>query len=296
MQPLTARRPAPRRDPAPSRAAYRMHRLWLTPVFRALLRVGVPAFVVTCAAGFYLADDARRAGLGESWAGLMTAFEQRPQFMVGLMAIDGASPDLAEAVRSTLALQFPLSSFDIDLEQAQQKVETLAAVAKADLRVRPGGILQVMIEERVPAVVWRSETGLDLLDVTGLRVATIGSRLDRPDLPLVAGAGAADAVPEAIALLQAAQPIIGRVRGLVRMGERRWDLVLDREQRILLPEHGPVRALERIIALDQAQDLLSRDIIAIDVRNERRPVLRLAPDALGEMRRIREIETGASKS
>ena len=44
------------------------------------------------------------------------------------------------------------------------------------------------------------------------------------------------------------------------MGERRWDVVLDRDQRILLPETGPVPALERVIALDKAEHLLDRDI------------------------------------
>jgi hypothetical protein len=43
-------------------------------------------------------------------------------------------------------------------------------------------------------------------------------------------------VPEALALVAAARPAVPRLRGLVRMGERRWDLVLDRDQRILLPE------------------------------------------------------------
>jgi cell division protein FtsQ len=31
-----------RRDPAPSRLTYRVQRLWLTPLFRALLRSGCP--------------------------------------------------------------------------------------------------------------------------------------------------------------------------------------------------------------------------------------------------------------
>ncbi|MDZ7909564.1 MAG: cell division protein FtsQ/DivIB [Gemmobacter sp.] len=44
------------------------------------------------------------------------------------------------------------------------------------------------------------------------------------------------------------------------MGERRWDIVLDRNQRILLPAKEPVRALERLLALDKAEDLLKRDI------------------------------------
>jgi len=53
MQPLSAppRLIAPKRgvdtyvavDPAPSVLSYRMQRLWLTPIFRAFVRVGLPA-------------------------------------------------------------------------------------------------------------------------------------------------------------------------------------------------------------------------------------------------------------
>jgi cell division protein FtsQ len=75
----------------------------------------------------------------------------------------------------------------------------------------------------------------------------------------------------------------------VRMGERRWDIVLDRDQRIMLPVDQPVRALERLIALDQAQELLERDVLTVDLRLQNRPSLRLAPYALVEMRRLRGI-------
>ena len=73
------------------------------------------------------------------------------------------------------------------------------------------------------------------------------------------------------------------------MGERRWDVVLDRDQRILLPAENPVRALERLIALDQAQDVLDRDVATVDLRLQDRPTLGLAPHALTEMRRLRGI-------
>jgi cell division protein FtsQ len=65
--------------------------------------------------------------------------------------------------------------------------------------------------------------------------------------------------------------------------------VLDRNQRIMLPVEQPVVALERLIALDQAQDLLARDVVAVDLRLQRRPSLRLAPYSLAEMRRLRGI-------
>jgi cell division protein FtsQ len=282
------------RDPAPSRVAYRLHRLWLTPLFRSMLRVGLPTFIVTFGLGLYLSDDLRRAELARTWDGAWAAVEERPEFLVNLMVIDGASPPLAEAIRAKLALRFPLSSFEIDMAAMAARIEELDAVARADLRVRSGNVLQVTITERVPVIIWRTQTELSLLDIEGRRVARVFARTDRPDLPLIAGEGANAAVPEALALLAAAGPIQPRLRGMVRMGERRWDMVLDRDQRILLPETDPVPALERVIALDKAEALLARDVITVDLRNEDRPVLRLAPDAMTILRALQGVETGAS--
>jgi cell division protein FtsQ len=81
------------------------------------------------------------------------------------------------------------------------------------------------------------------------------------------------------------------LRGLVRVGERRWDVVLDRDQRILLPEADPVPALERVIALDEATELLARDVAVVDMRNPSRPTLRLTAAAMEELRRLRAIDS-----
>ena len=294
VTPPTAQAPA-RRDPAPSRAAYRLQRLWLTPGFRFLMRLGVPGALVFAGMGLYLSHDNNREVFVEKIAEIRRSVEERPEFMVKLMAIDGASDVLADDIREVLPLDFPISSFDLDLPAMQAQVAALDAVAKADLRVRPGGILQVQITERVPSVVWRSGEGLELLDVYGNHIATLAHRGLRPDLPLIAGDAANDAVAEGLRVLAAAAPISSRVRGLVRMGERRWDLVLDHDQRILLPEVAPAQALEQVIALSDAQELLDRDVMVIDMRNIARPTLRLAPLAREEMYRIKGLELGVKE-
>lgn len=294
MQPLTAPRrgPAPlRRDPAPSRWAYRMQRVMLTPYLRALLRVGLPTFAVLAVTGLYLADEDRRAGIVGVFTEIRVKFENRPEFQVTLASIEGCSPELAEAVRARLNLNLPQSSFHLDLEAARARIEELDAVKSAELRVRSGGVLQVVVTERDPVAVWRTEDGLMLVDETGHRVAGLHARTDRPDLPLIAGQGANAATPEALELLAAAGPLTARIRGLVRMGERRWDIVLDRDQRILLPAENPVRALERLLALDKAEDILARDLAAIDLRSDARPTLRLTPFALNELRRSQGLDT-----
>lgn len=282
-------RTGPRRDPAPSRIAYRMQRLWLTPFVRAALRVGLPVLVLALGVGLYLSDQARRDSLGAIYTDMREKLKNRPEFVVSLLAIEGASPELADAVRATLALPLPQSSFDIDLEAARVKVAQLQAVAVVEVRVQSGGILQVVIQEREPAFVWRNAAGLWLVDESGTRIAEIEERSDRADLPLVVGEGADAAIAEAAQILLSAGPLLPRLRGLVRMGNRRWDIVLDRDQRIMLPTNEPVAAVERLIALDQAQDVLARDVAAVDLRLQTRPSLRLAPYSLAELRRTRGI-------
>ncbi len=288
MRPLIARKPkTPKADPAPSRWAWRIERWLLTPGIRFGLRVGVP-FAAALAAGMvYFSDDTRRDVLIEKVAEIRTKIETRPEFMVSVMKVDGASEEVSADIRDLMPVDLPASSFDIDLEALRETITGLDPVKSASVRIRAGGVLDVQVTERVPAAVWRSYEKVTLVDETGAHVALVDTRLARPDLPLIAGDGADRRVAEALELVRAAEPFGERLRGLVRMGERRWDVVLDRGQRILLPETGARRALERAIALDMAQDLLARDLVQVDFRLEDRPTVRIAESATDTWFQIR---------
>lgn len=282
------RRPVRRRaDPAPSRAAYRLHRLWLTPMVRVLVRVGLPAWLLAMAVGLVVSDPDRRAALDRVWTELRDGLEARPEFQVTGLVVEGASPPVAAALVALAPQDWPVSSFRLDLETVRLGFEALDAVARADLRVRPDGVLEVQITERVPAAVWHTGDGLALVDAEGYRVARLLARAGRPDLPLIGGAGADRAVAEALTLIAAAAPLGEILIGLVRMGERRWDVVLEDDRRILLPETGAVAALERVLAQDAAEDLFARDVMLVDMRLPDRPTLRLTGAAIEEVRRVR---------
>ncbi|UWR27595.1 cell division protein FtsQ/DivIB [Sulfitobacter sp. S223] len=283
MRSLIRKKPiAGRPDPAPSRWSWRMQRLMLTPGIRLALRAGVP-FCITLALGtWYLSDEARRGAIETAVAEARASIETRPEFMVNLMAVDGAKDELASYIRETLPLDFPVSSFDLDLDAMRAKVTEISAVKTASVRIRPGGVLQIDIEPRKAVALWRNEDGLALVDENGIYVAAATSRYARPDLPLIAGEGADKYVAEALELIQAAAPLGERLRGLVRMGERRWDVVLDRDQRILLPSEEPQRALERVLALESAQDILTRDVARVDMRLARRPTVQMTNEAAEE--------------
>lgn len=284
-----------RHDPAPSRLAYRMQRLLLTPLFRLVLRVGLPFAVAFGGGTLWFSKQDHRDDLNMLVSDLRAKVEQRPEFMVRLMTIDGASDGVAEDIREILPLYFPRSSFDLDLDKMRDMITGLDAVKTASVRIKSGGVLQIDVQERTPVVIWRGRDGLELIDVDGVLVGPTDNRNAWPNLPVIVGDGADKAVPEALALIAEAQPLRGRLRGLVRVGERRWDVVLDRGQRILLPEENSVQALERVIALDQALDMLSRDLVAVDLRLPSRPTLRMTEHAQREMWRIKAIEVGEKR-
>ncbi len=266
-------------DPAPSRLSYRMQRWMLTPGVRRGLKVGLPIFAICAAIGLYFGSQDRRDALVAYANDIKTSIQQRPEFMVNLMAIDGAGTGLAEDIRAVVPLDFPISSWDLEADQIRDTITSLDPVKSATVRVRPGGILQVDVVERQPVVVWRTRRGTELLDDTGAHVERIASRKDYLSLPLIAGKGADAHVPEALELLATARSLGNRARGLVRIGERRWDLVLDRGQRIMLPTERPVRALERVLAVNEVQDLLERDVAVVDMRLGQRPTIRMTKAA-----------------
>ncbi|KIN61489.1 Cell division protein FtsQ [Sulfitobacter noctilucae] len=279
MRSLIPRKKPLKSDPAPSRWAWRMQRLMLTPGFRLALRAGVPFCLTLMAGTIYLSDEGRRGAITQAVADARASIQERPEFMVKLMAVDGAEGRLAADIRTAVAIEFPQSSFDLDLPVLRSKIIALPGVRAANVRIRPGGILHVDITPRKPVAVWRNDDGLLLLDEGGASVADVEARSDHADLPLIAGEGAARHVPEALTLMNVAEALGGRVRGLVRMGNRRWDVVLDRDQRIMLPETNPLPALERVIALDRAQEVLTRDVARVDMRLAQRPTIRMTADA-----------------
>ena len=286
----------PFKDYAPSKWRYRWQRWMLTPGVRTGLRVGTPILLATAVAGLWFAQPANRAALGARIEATQDAFRNRPEFVVKGLSVDGADEALADMVTRAVALEAPVSSFDIDLEALRSRIVALDEVAGARLRLRDGGTLQVSVTPRVPVAVWRTGDGLRLIDAAGIFSGAIEARADRRDLPLIAGQGAESHIDEALMLFRRAGPVEDRVRGLVRRGARRWDMVLDGGQRILLPADAPGPALDRVMALQQAQGLLDRDVEMVDVRLPGRLTARVTADAVTATRNAiaegRVIETG----
>lgn len=279
-EPRPEARPEARKGPGPSKLTYRLSRAWAKPIVRNAALVYLPLIALAIAGWRVAADDGWRGMIEARIVSVVEQIAARPEFAVRGVAVFGGSDDLQADVRRALDIQPGMSSLKLDVEELRLRVEALGAVETATVQFDPQGTLRITVVERIAVVLFRrTDGGLVMLDKNGVEIGPAERRADHPELPVIRGPGAQDRVGEVIALLGGAPGIVPRLRALIRVGERRWNLELDRGMTIKLPETGAVEALSRIMALHYGEELLDRDIEVIDMRLPERPALRMKPEA-----------------
>ena len=262
-------------DPAPSRVAYRIMRLLLIPRLRLIFTLGFPSLLIFCATlGLFINVNVWE-NISAIKKDLKLAFVERPEFMIKVASIDGSSDELANEIREILPLDFPVSYFDLDIKYLHKVVNQIPAVASAAIKISAGGVLQINVAEKSPAFIWRKDNVMSVIDETGSFIRIANSRVDYPKLPLVVGEAADLAVSEISSLMQANEYFKDHVRAFIRVGERRWDLILENNVRIMLPQREFLAAFDRLMLMNEAGSLLSGRLSNIDMRLVVRPTVRV---------------------
>jgi len=262
-------------DPAPSRIAYRIMRLMLIPRLRLIFTLGFPSLLIFCATLGLFVNINVWENITAIKKDLKLAFVERPEFMIKVASIDGSSDELANEIREILPLDFPVSYFDLDIKYLHKVVNEIPAVASAAIKVSVGGVLQINVTEKSPAFIWRKDNVMSVIDETGSFIRIANSRVDYPKLPLVVGEAADLAVSEISSLMQANEYFKDHVRAFIRVGERRWDLILENNVRIMLPQREFLAAFDRLMLMNEAGSLLSGRLSNIDMRLVARPTVRV---------------------
>ena len=262
-------------DPAPSRIAYRIMRLMLIPRLRLIFTLGFPSLLIFCATlGLFININVWE-NISAIKKNLKLAFVERPEFMIKVASIDGSSDELANEIREILPLDFPVSYFDLDIKYLHKVVNEIPAVASAAIKISAGGVLQINVAEKSPSFIWRKDNIMSVIDETGSFIRIANSRVDYPKLPLVVGEAADLAVSEISSLMQANEYFKDHVRAFIRVGERRWDLILENNVRIMLPQREFLAAFDRLMLMNEAGQLLSGRLSNIDMRLVVRPTVRV---------------------
>ena len=262
-------------DPAPSIISYRLMRLMLIPRLRLILTLGIPSLVIICGTLVLLLNINLHENIEALKKDLKRALVERPEFMIKVASVDGASDELAHEIREIMPLDFPVSYFDLDIKYLHKVLNDIPAVASAAIKVTVSGVLQIDISERTPAFIWRKDDVISVIDEKGKFIRLATSRLDYPELPLVIGEAANLSIADISSLMEDNQYFLDQVRAFVRVGERRWDLVLDNNLRIMLPQTEFLAAFDRLMLMSESGSLFSNQLSSIDMRLVERPTVRV---------------------
>ncbi|NCX53665.1 MAG: FtsQ-type POTRA domain-containing protein [Rhodobacterales bacterium] len=272
-----------KRDPAPSRLGYKFSRWMLSPFIKKSVFFGMPLIILLLPVFIFLKDQNNKNLVEEIVLDFYRKIIERPEFMLSALSIQGSSDSLNAEIREILGLNFPISSFDLDLADLRNRVLSLPPVETAEVRLEGGSILHVKVKEKVPALLLKDDTGIHVLNKNGDYIRPLLSTEYGSKLPVITGEGAQKAAAEAFILFSALYEKLDEVRGLVLVGGRRWNIVLKSGQVIMLPEKKSEQAVQKILILDKAEKILSRDIAVFDFRLPYRITLRFPENKDGQI-------------
>ena len=254
------------------------------------------ALALTGAVFFLGAGIAGAAWLGSSLFDASEAFARSADGVIASAGFEIDSieiaampnaPALTDArkteVRNLIVPEGRHSLLALDPEEVQVRVESLDWVAGARVRRLWPSTLVVEVERRQSYARWRENGQVSVIDVNGERLLTERAA-DHPELPLVVGAGAGPAAQPLLIALEELPEVRERLKALVRVGDRRWNVELENGALIALPEEGAVEALARLEALQAEYALLDRPLAQLDMRAPGRLAVRVHPELAGGMR------------
>ena len=184
--------------------------------------------------------------------------------------VDGRVRTGLEELRARLGVEVGDPILGIDTEAARARLEQLTWVDQASVvRMLPES-LYVRLIERQPLALWQQGGQFAVIDRTG---AVIERGLDDAHLPatyrhlrVLVGEDAPRHAEALFALLSTEPALSERVVAATWVGDRRWDLHLDDQVDIMLPEQDPQTAWNLFAAKARDEALLDRAVRVVDLR------------------------------
>jgi len=203
-------------------------------------------------------------------------------FRIAAISLTGSKQISREEILTTAGVTGHASLLFLDADAARTRLLANPWIADAAVLKLYPDCLQIMITERQAFALWQKDGRVSVVADDGTILEPFVE--DRYiGLPLVVGRGAQRQAKDFLAVIERYPEVRAAVRAAILVAERRWNLRLKNGIDVRLPETNVEQALERLVALDRDKKLLSRDIVAVDLRLSDRVTVRLS-DAAAQAR------------
>src|SRR6185437_12625504 len=201
----------------------------------------------------------------ENLQALCDAAANKAGFRIAEVALTGDHEVGREEILMLAGISDHSSLLFLDAARARARLMNNPWISDATVLKLYPDRLRIEIKERKPFALWQRDGRIALIatDCTVLE-PTVPARFST--LPLVVGKGAEQSARDFLYVVARFPTIAQLTESSVLVGERRWNLHLKNGVEVLLPESEADQALRILVDLDRSKKLLSRDIVAIDLR------------------------------
>jgi cell division protein FtsQ len=203
-------------------------------------------------------------------------------FRIAAIALTGPKEVSREEVLTIAGVTGHASLLFLDAQAARARLMANPWIADAAVLKLYPDRLQISVTERQAFALWQKDGTVSVIAADGTILEPFVEDRYR-GLPLLVGKGAERAGHDFLAIVDRFPDIRGMLRASIFIAERRWNLRLNNGVDVRLPEANVEQALERLVRLDREKKLLSRDIVAVDLRLPDRVTVRLS-DAAAQAR------------
>jgi cell division protein FtsQ len=245
-----------------SRLFWRL-RGWLN--FRKpMLMLGASVVVLTLIAALFVSGTVARAVRKAD--DTVSAMVADAGFGISEVHLAGNARTPPETVLAALGFKPGESIFGADLQSARLRLKKLDWVADADVQRRYPDAISIHIVEKLPFALWKSPTGTVYVVERSGGIITSKDIEPFAKLPLLLGDNASADAANLVDAVAQHRAIAARVKAYQRVSERRWNLILDGNVTVKLPETGWQRELDTLEHMIVDQGILERSIGEIDLR------------------------------
>jgi cell division protein FtsQ len=193
----------------------------------------------------------------------------------GLLSLEASDVLQAAGISPSNSLIFT------DAEDVRSKLLALPIVKDAVVRKFFPSKMSIAITERVPYALWQSSGEIYVISLDGTVLDRLRTTPQGP-LPFVVGEGAETHVGDYVSILKTAPELASQVRAGMFVSGRRWTLKFNSGLEILLPEEHPEMAFARFAEMQREHDILSKDLMLVDLRLPDRVAFRLSEAAAAD--------------
>jgi cell division protein FtsQ len=231
--------------------------------------------VILLAVGVQVWRSGGFLAMGESLRSAAIAWSGSAGISVNNVLVEGREKTSVERILAALDVERGTPLFAFSPAEARERLLALGWVRDARVERRLPDTIFVDLAERRPAAIWQNKGDFALVDETG---AVIGSEdIGRyGQLKVIVGSDAPENFAELFAMLNSQPGLKERVVAAVRVGSRRWNVTLDNDMTVLLPEEGIAEAWATLAGAAEDGALLERDVTKIDLRMPDRVTVRRA--------------------